>query len=70
MVSKAFVKRYANSLKEMLSCTNAIISHSKEGTEESAPAAIWNGTIQIGDYLYSSNWIIGDTHYDVILGMP
>lgn len=28
------------------------------------------GTVSIGSYTYTSNWIVADCRYDVLLGMP
>jgi len=47
-----------------------VVQHSKDGENEEASKIILNGTLKIGSHTYTSNWVVSDTRYDVILGMP
>lgn len=46
------------------------VNHSKQGANEIAMQMIDNGTIGIGTYSYTGQWIVADCRYDVLLNMP
>lgn len=45
-------------------------NHFMQGANEIATQMSANGTIRIGTYSYTGNWIVADCRYDVLLGMP
>ena len=68
LVSKRFVDRNRQLFK--LKKAEVPIMHSKEDSEEMATEIVLNGTLKIGFHTYTSNWVVGDSRYDVLLGMP
>ena len=49
---------------------NVVVKHSKDGTNEQSSQIVLHGTLKIGSHTYTSNWVVSDTRYDVLLGMP
>ena len=47
-----------------------VVKHSKEELNETASHVVINETLQIGSHAYTSNWVVADCRYDVLLGMP
>lgn len=37
---------------------------------ENASELIFNGTLKLGTHEYTSNWVVANARYDVLLGMP
>ena len=68
IVSKEFLMK-SRSLFKIVK-TDTSIHHSKKGSGERANEMILNGTIMIGSHTYTSNFLVGSSRYDVLLGMP
>lgn len=47
-----------------------VINHSNEDSSETASQLVLNGTLKIGSHTYTSNWVVANCRYDVLLGMP
>ena len=47
-----------------------VVNHSNEDSSETASHIVLNGTLKIGSHTYSSNWVVANCRYDVLLGMP
>lgn len=54
----------------MLEETSTVINHSDKRTTEKAEEIVVGAEIEIGDLKYTSNWIVSDCRYDILLGMP
>ena len=50
--------------------SRVIVQHSRDGSEEESSYMVINGTLKIGSHAYTSNWIVAECRYDVLLGMP
>lgn len=68
VISKRFVRENRKKLK--FKEIRTMISHSKEGLDEISRECVFNATVRIGSHCYTSNWIVGDCRYDLLLGMP
>ena len=68
LVSKKFVEKNRNCFN--IKKKKIPIHHSKKGSDEMACEYIANGTLMIGSHTYTSNWVVGDSRYDILLGMP
>lgn len=67
VVSRDFIEQHRNNLRLSPKLMN--ITHSKGDSNEISMECL-QGTVQIGDYKYTSQWFVADYHYDVLLGMP
>lgn len=67
-ISKEFVNKNRIRFKIISKRTN--IKHSKKSSSETSDSMASNGTLQIRNRKYTSNWILTDLRYDVIIGMP
>jgi len=47
-----------------------VVKHSKEELNETASHVVINETLQIGSHAYTSNWVVAECRYEVLLGMP
>lgn len=47
-----------------------VVRHSRDGWTEVSSKIVLNGTLTIGAHTYTSNWVVMNTRYDVLLGMP
>lgn len=47
-----------------------VVRHSRDGWTEVSSTVVVNGTLKIGSHTYTSNWVVMNTRYDVLLGMP
>lgn len=68
-----FVSREcASANKHLLRFTPVLIdvNHSKQDANGIATEVIDHGKVQMGSNCYSGNWIVVDSHYEVLLGMP
>lgn len=68
IVSERLVKMYRKKFK--IVNRKVVIQHSKSDSNENSSQVIVNGTLKIGDHLYTSNWVVSNSRYDVLLGMP
>lgn len=70
--SNVVSKEFAEAHQESLTLTPVLVdvNHSKQDAHEIATEMIANGTVRIGSYSYSGNWIVADCRYDVLLGLP
>lgn len=68
VVSRQFVQNN-RSLFEIVD-KKVQVNHSKKGTKEDASEVILNGTLNLGNHTYTSHWVVADSRYDVLLGMP
>lgn len=68
VVSREFASAHEHLLK--FSPVLIDVNHSKQGANEIATELIANGTVCIGSYSYTGNWIVADCRYDILLGMP
>ena len=46
------------------------VKHSQDGNTEEASELVLNGTLKLGSHEYTSNWLVGSSRCDVLLGMP
>lgn len=67
VISRSFVKQYRHLLNVKKACF--VISHSSKSITETATNVVIDASIQIGEHVYSSNWVISDCRYDILLGM-
>lgn len=44
--------------------------HSDKRQGEASSEVVINATVQVGKHLYTSNWAVPNSRYDVILGIP
>ena len=49
---------------------SVVVNHSKDKSSETSSHVVLNGTLKIGSHTYTSNWVLVDCRYDVLLGMP
>lgn len=70
MISKDFVQHHKHLLGRKIRQADMWIRNSKAGTRERSGLSLENGHIAIQDHSYSSGWVVGDSRYDVTLGMP
>ena len=49
---------------------DVVVNHSREGWSEKASHVVYEGTLRIGSHTYTSNWLVADCRYDVLLGTP
>ena len=47
-----------------------MVQHSAKDANERSSQVVLEGTLKIGNHNYSSNWVVADCRYDVLLGMP
>ena len=47
-----------------------VVRHSRDGWIEDSSHIVLHGTLKIGSHTYTSNRIVSDCRYDVLLGMP
>lgn len=69
MISKSFVERNATTIKTGLKIANVSIEHSKSDSREEPIGGMENGTVSFQAHEYTSNWVVADARYDIILGM-
>lgn len=68
VLPKSFVDRFRANLDDRE--TSFVIHHSnKENTKESREIVI-NAVLKLGSNNYKSNWVVEDSPYDVMLGVP
>ena len=53
-------------IAKVRSCVN----HSQKDTSEEFEELIISGTLKLGTHVYTSNWVVANGRYDVLLGMP
>lgn len=53
-------------IENVPSCVN----HSQNGTSEKSSELILSGTLKLGAHKYTSNWVVANARYDVLLGIP
>ena len=70
VVGKDFLKSQKGRNLFQIREEKVIVEHSKQGTREDATHVLINGTLRLGAHTYTSNWIVADCRYDVLLGMP
>ncbi len=68
IISNEFFQRNCGLLK-WKHCDIEVKNSSKE-SNELATKIVLGGTLQIGDHLYKSNWLVANCRYDILLGMP
>ena len=69
-VSREFLAKYRGRNIFEVCQENVTVQHSQKGTKEEASEVIFNGTLLLGAHTYTSNWIVANCGYDVLLGMP
>lgn len=68
VISQDFVTR--NLGKIQVEPSTFEIYHSKKEVYEPAFGKVLQATVKIGQYSYTSNWVVASCNYDIILGMP
>lgn len=68
VISSDFVRKHRKEL-DIRAC-NLTIHHSNKEIEETATEVVWDTEVRIGNSVYRSNWVVSETRYDVLLGMP
>lgn len=70
IISKEFIEQNETLFKTRLKKTNIRIEHSKSDSTEEPMGGMENGTVSFQGHEYTSNWVVADSRYDIILGMP
>ena len=68
VISQRLLSRFRNRFQVMKSKT--VVQHSRDGSREESSEVVINGTLRIESHTYTSNWVVADCRYDVLLGMP
>ena len=69
VVSKEFLAKYRSRNIFEVCQVNVTVEYSQKGTKEEASEVRLNGTLRLGAHTYTSNWIVANFRYDVLLGM-
>lgn len=68
VVSKRLVKKFRHCFKVV--DDDVLVQHSDKDSNERSSQVVLNGTLKIGNHTYTSNWVVANSRYDVLLGMP
>lgn len=68
VISKAFVKQNRRLLK--IRKTRSVINHSDKARTETSSEIVIGAEVEIGKHKYTSNWVVANSRYDLLLGMP
>lgn len=68
ILSTDFVRRNRHLLQTAK--RNTVIKHSDKETTQRSNIVVLNATLNIDSHLYTSNWVVANSRYDVILGIP
>lgn len=68
VMSKTFVQMYRHLLD--VRPTTATINHSSKHVKEESGEMVVGAEVEIGPHQYTSNWVVADCRYDIMLGMP
>lgn len=68
VISRDFVNKHKHILN--VQRTSATIRHSSKKVVEKNEEMVIGAEVEIGTHRYSSNWVVADCRYDVMLGVP
>lgn len=68
VLSKTFVNKNRHLLN--IQKEQSVISHSDKDYIETSSDIVVDAEVEIGCYKYRSNWVVANSRYDMLLGMP
>lgn len=68
VISKEFVKQNRRFLK--IRKMHSVISHSDKNSSEWSSEIVIEAELEIGRHKYTSRWVVSNSRYDHLLGMP